>query len=77
MPLIPAAGFYEWMQINRGKQPMRITKWNAEPFAFAGLFDTWTATDGSVGVGVADDPASIAAAGGLLQNAITILRTTP
>ncbi|CAJ1002253.1 hypothetical protein [Brevibacillus aydinogluensis] len=31
----------------------------------------------TAGTGIADDPVSFAAAGGLLQNAITILRTAP
>jgi putative SOS response-associated peptidase YedK len=44
--LIPADGFYEWKQTDKGKQPMRITMKNGEPFAFAGLFDTWTRSDG-------------------------------
>ncbi|CAM5794795.1 SOS response-associated peptidase [Brevibacillus borstelensis] len=44
--LIPADGFYEWKITDRGKQPMRITMLNGEPFAFAGLFDTWTRPDG-------------------------------
>lgn len=44
--MIPADGFYEWKQMARGKQPMRITMRDGEPFAFAGLFDTWTAPDG-------------------------------
>lgn len=44
--LIPADGFYEWKQTAKGKQPMRIMMKNEEPFAFAGLFDTWTRPDG-------------------------------
>jgi putative SOS response-associated peptidase YedK len=44
--MIPADGFYEWKQMDRGKQPMRITMRDGDPFAFAGLFDTWTSPDG-------------------------------
>lgn len=46
--IIPADGFYEfmWKQGERGKQPMRITLKTGEPFAFAGLFDTWKHPDG-------------------------------
>jgi putative SOS response-associated peptidase YedK len=44
--IIPADGFYEWKQMDRGKQPMRITMRDGEPFAFAGLFDTWTSPNG-------------------------------
>jgi putative SOS response-associated peptidase YedK len=44
--MIPADGFYEWKQMDRGKQPMRITMRNGEPFPLAGLFDTWTSSNG-------------------------------
>ncbi|MDT3415155.1 MULTISPECIES: SOS response-associated peptidase [Brevibacillus] len=44
--MIPADGFFEWKQMDGRKQPMRITMRDGEPFAFAGLFDTWTAPDG-------------------------------
>ncbi|WP_035297071.1 SOS response-associated peptidase [Brevibacillus thermoruber] len=44
--MIPADGFFEWKQMDGRKQPMRITMRSGEPFAFAGLFDTWTAPDG-------------------------------
>ncbi|MFP3387505.1 SOS response-associated peptidase [Brevibacillus sp. SIMBA_040] len=40
--IIPADGFYEWRKVGAEKQPMRITLKTGEPFAFAGLFDTWT-----------------------------------
>ncbi|EST51840.1 hypothetical protein T458_26120 [Brevibacillus panacihumi W25] len=44
--LIPADGFYEWQQGPKGKRPMRIMMRSGEPFAFAGLYDTWTCADG-------------------------------
>ncbi|WP_103110492.1 SOS response-associated peptidase [Brevibacillus reuszeri] len=44
--VIPADGFYEWQQRESGKQPMRIMLKTGEPFAFAGLFDTWTSPAG-------------------------------
>lgn len=44
--LIPADGFYEWQHRAGGKQPMRIMMKNEEPFAFAGLFDTWSSPEG-------------------------------
>lgn len=40
--IVPADSFYEWMQSITGKQPMRIMMKSGEPFAFAGLYDTWT-----------------------------------
>lgn len=45
--LIPADGFYEW-QRNAGRRPVRITLASGEPFAFAGLWDTWRDPRGDV-----------------------------
>ncbi len=39
--LVLADGFYEWRRTHAGKRPMRITMATGEPFAFAGLWDTW------------------------------------
>lgn len=39
--LIPADSFYEWKASGSGKQPMRIMLRSGEPFAMAGLYDTW------------------------------------
>jgi putative SOS response-associated peptidase YedK len=43
--LIPADGFYEWRTIGTMKIPMRITRRNGEPFAFAGLWERWQRGD--------------------------------
>ena len=40
--LIPANGFYEWRGEKGNKQPYYITTSSAKPFAFAGLWETWT-----------------------------------
>jgi putative SOS response-associated peptidase YedK len=57
--LVLADGFYEWLRSTpeatgrsgqktaAGKQPMRITLASGEPFAMAGLWETWDAPDGS------------------------------
>jgi putative SOS response-associated peptidase YedK len=47
--LILADGFYEWKKSEtaRSKQPMYIYLKSRQPFAFAGLWDTWFAPDGS------------------------------
>jgi putative SOS response-associated peptidase YedK len=45
--LVLADGFYEWMKTPDGKQPMRITLASGEPFAMAGLWESWDAPDGS------------------------------
>lgn len=44
--IIPADGFYEWKQMDKKKQPMRITMRDGSLFAFAGLFDTWVSPSG-------------------------------
>jgi len=40
--LIPADGFYEWQRAARGRRaPFYVRRRDAEPFAFAGLWDVW------------------------------------
>lgn len=39
--LIPADGFYEWIQTETPKQPVYIRLKSSQPFAFAGLWDEW------------------------------------
>jgi len=47
--LIPASGFYEWAARpgTKAKTPYFIRLKNGEPFAFAGLWEEWHASDGS------------------------------
>jgi len=40
--LVPADGFYEWDK--RSRAPMRYVLKSREPFAFAGLWDSWGKT---------------------------------
>jgi len=44
--LLVADGFYEWKKEQGGKTPMYITLRDKDPFAFAGLWDTWRDADG-------------------------------
>jgi putative SOS response-associated peptidase YedK len=44
--LIPADGFYEWKVGGSHKQPYFIRGKSGEPFAFAGLWETWTGPNG-------------------------------
>ena len=44
--LILADGFFEWKAQGKGKQPYFIQLASREPFAFAGLWDHWSAPDG-------------------------------
>jgi putative SOS response-associated peptidase YedK len=44
--LIPADGFYEWKQVGEGEQPYFVRLKSRQPFAFAGLCETWTGPSG-------------------------------
>jgi putative SOS response-associated peptidase YedK len=54
--LIPADGFYEWKKLDKdaagakgkakAKQPMYVRMRSREPFAFAGLWETWRSPEG-------------------------------
>ena len=45
--LIPADGFYEWQAVTpKQKQPQYITLRSGQPFAFAGLWESWQPPDG-------------------------------
>ena len=46
--LVLADGFYEWKKNGRVKQPFYIRMQDERPFAFAGLWDHWTSSDGQV-----------------------------
>ena len=43
--LVLADGYYEWARSGRAKRPMRIVMRSGEPFAFAGLWETWRGPD--------------------------------
>ena len=40
--LIPADGFYEWAKEPGGKQPYHLRLKSGDPFAFAGLWESWS-----------------------------------
>ncbi len=46
--IVPASGFYEWKPGANGKQPYAIVPEGEPCFGFAGLWEHWTAADGSV-----------------------------
>lgn len=46
--LVLADGFYEWQKTEHGKVPMRISLKSGEPFAFAGLWETWQQPEGDL-----------------------------
>lgn len=43
--LVVADGFFEWQKQNGTKQPFYIRMQNAQPFAFAGLWEFWRGED--------------------------------
>ena len=46
--LVLADGFYEWRKEGKRKVPMRFKLKSGEPFAFAGLWDSWKQPDGNL-----------------------------
>ncbi|WP_323191012.1 SOS response-associated peptidase [Halostella sp. PRR32] len=48
--LVPADGFYEWVDESGGTQPYRVTRTDDRPFAMAGLWSTWETEIEQVGL---------------------------
>lgn len=46
--LVIADSFYEWRRTDEGKTPMLIKLKRGEPFAFAGLWESWKSPEGKV-----------------------------
>ena len=46
--LVLADGYYEWQKTSVGKRPYRIIMKSGEPFAMAGLWETWKDPQGKV-----------------------------
>ncbi|MBI4964432.1 MAG: SOS response-associated peptidase [Desulfomonile tiedjei] len=47
--LVPADGYYEWKRRKGGqKQPFLVRNADGSPFAFAGLWQSWTGSEGEI-----------------------------
>ncbi len=46
--IIPASGFYEWLLVEKRKQPYFIRPLNGQYFAMAGIWDHWQGKDGKI-----------------------------
>ncbi|OPY31866.1 MAG: hypothetical protein A4E32_01470 [Methanomassiliicoccales archaeon PtaU1.Bin124] len=46
--LVPATGFYEWMDTDEGKVPYYVHRKDNKLFAFAGLYDRWRSPEGEL-----------------------------
>ena len=46
--LVLADGYYEWQKTPTGKRPYRIVMKSGEPFAMAGLWETWKDPQGNI-----------------------------
>ncbi len=44
--LIPADGFYEWQRVGASKRPFFVSRKGGAPFAFAGLWESWSGPNG-------------------------------
>ncbi|WP_430505846.1 SOS response-associated peptidase [Haloparvum sp. PAK95] len=49
--LVPADGFYEWVEQEGSKQPYRVAFEDDRPFAMAGLYERWTPPTTQTGLG--------------------------
>ncbi|WP_136603302.1 SOS response-associated peptidase [Salinigranum halophilum] len=49
--LVPADGFYEWVDRDGTKQPYRVAYEDDRPFAMAGLWERWTPPTRQTGLG--------------------------
>src|SRR3954464_8281865 len=39
--LLPASGYYEWLETGDGKQPYYFSQRDGQPLTFAGVYGTW------------------------------------
>ncbi|MFC6974025.1 SOS response-associated peptidase [Halomicroarcula sp. GCM10025709] len=73
--LVPADGFYEWVDREGGKQPYRVALPDDEPFAMAGLYERWRPPQRQTGLG--EFGASGGSDGDDIVETFTIITTEP
>ncbi len=73
--LVPADGFYEWVEQDGQKQPYRVTLDDGEPFAMAGLWTQWKPPTTQTGLG--DFTGETATQSANLVESFTIVTTEP
>jgi len=49
--LVPADGFFEWVETADGKRPHYVSRADGRPFLLAGLWETWTPEQTQTGLG--------------------------
>jgi len=74
--LVPADGFYEWVETNEGKQPYRVAFEDDRPFAMAGLWERWEPETTQTGLDAFGGGVEGASDDGPLET-FTILTTEP
>jgi putative SOS response-associated peptidase YedK len=46
--LVPAPIYYEWRDDPHGKTPFAVARFDTEPVAFGGVWETWKSPDGAL-----------------------------
>ena len=75
--LVPADGFYEWVDTGSGKQPYRVGFEDDRPFAMAGLYERWTPETRQAGLGDFSDGAGADTGDAGPVETFTVLTTEP
>ncbi len=73
--LVPADGFYEWVETAEGKRPYRVAFEDDRPFAMAGLWERWEPETTQVGLDAFGD-GSVERGDEALET-VTIVTTEP
>jgi putative SOS response-associated peptidase YedK len=74
--LVPADGFYEWVDRDGGRQPYRVTLTDDRPFAMAGLWAQWQPETRQTGLDAFGDGADDGGESDIVET-FTIVTTEP